>query len=49
MSYHKSQKINPRRDEEKIEKRRKEIKKGEIVVLFEDECRVKHGDSLGCV
>ena len=27
MSYHKSQKINPRRDEEKIEERRKEIKR----------------------
>ena len=27
MSYYKSQKINPRRDEEKIEERRKEIKK----------------------
>lgn len=27
MSYHKSQKANPKRDEEKIERRRKEIKK----------------------
>jgi putative transposase len=60
MSYHRSEKQNPKRDEEQVQARREEIKKklepygdaiqrGEVVVLLEDECHLLWGDVCGRV
>ena len=59
MSYHKSEKPNPQRDEKQVKARRAEIKKvaqhseeiksGKMVVLLEDECHLLWGDCLGYV
>ncbi len=59
MSYHKSEKKNPKRDEtlvlarreeiKKVEHHREEIEKGEMVVLLEDECHLLWGDCCGYV
>lgn len=57
VSYHKTQKQNPKRDEEQVQERREAIKKvahqwraikaGELVVLFQDECHLLWGDVVG--
>jgi len=59
ISWHKSQKINPKRDEKKILAKREDIKKtqrheseiksGDLCVFIEDECHVLWGDTLGYV
>ena len=60
MSYHRSEKHNPKRDEAQILARREEIKKnwhrdweaierGELIVLVEDECHLVWGDVCGMV
>lgn len=60
MSYHKSEKRNPKHDEAQVQERRAEIKKkleqhqeeiaaGEMIVLLEDECHLLWGDCLGYV
>ena len=60
MSWHKSQKTNPRRDKAKILEKRQELKKKfryrrqsiknrKTIVLFQDECHLKHGDAEGYV
>ena len=60
MSWHKSEKRNPKRDAEQVAERRGELKKklldsrseiesGEIVVLLQDECHLLWGDCLGYV
>jgi transposase len=60
MSYHRSGKVNPKRNEEQVLKKREEIKKElaekqpkieneELVVLMEDECHLLYGDVCGQV
>lgn len=57
-SYHKTQKSNPKRDEEQVQERREQIKKklaqhwqaiesGELIVLMQDECHLLWGDVCG--
>jgi transposase len=57
MSYHKSEKANPKRDEVQVQARREELKKklaphwdaiqqGDTVVLLEDECHLLWGGCL---
>lgn len=60
MSWKKTEKVNPKRDENEVLLKRKEIKKklhenadaiksGELVVLMEDECHLLWGDICGYV
>ena len=59
MSWHKTEKRNPKGDEHQVLERREEIKKllahqseiesGEIIVLLEDEYHLLWGDALGYV
>ena len=60
MSFHRSEKVNPKHDTEKVLEKREEIKKkllenaaaiesGEIVVLLQDECHLLWGDCCGRV
>ena len=60
ISWKKTQKINPKSDEELVKKKREEIndilaknkagiESGEIIVLFLDECHLLHGDLTGYV
>ncbi len=60
MSWHKTQKANPKRDEQKIAEKREEIKKklndrsqeikdGKLVVLLEDESHLIWGDACGLI
>jgi len=60
ISWKKSQKVNPKSDEELVKKKREEINEilslnkagiesGEIIVLFLDECHLLHGDLTGYV
>ena len=60
ISWEKTQKINPKSDEELVKKKREEINEilsknkasieiGEIIVLFLDECHLLHGDLTGYV
>jgi putative transposase len=60
LSWHKSQKKNPRKDGDKVLLKREEIKKklqelepeiksGELCVFMEDECHLSWGDTLGYV
>lgn len=60
ISWKKSQKVNPKRDEEAIEKKRKEIvefiegnrlaiESGELIVYFVDECHLIWGDVCGYI
>jgi transposase len=58
LSYHRSEKVSPKRDEAQVLARREELKKklaahreeierGELVVLVEDECHLVWGDVCG--
>jgi transposase len=60
LSWHQTQAVNPKRDEDQVLRKRKEIKKkleghqaeiasGEVVVFAEDECHLVSGDTIGCV
>lgn len=60
MSWKKTEKVNPKKDNELVENKKKEIKKklqdrkeeilsGDMVVLMEDECHLLWGDTLGYV
>ena len=60
ISWKKTQKVNPKSDEELVKKKREEIneilsknksgiKSGEIIVLFLDECHLLHGEETGYV
>ena len=60
ISWNKTQKINPKSDDELVKKKREEINEilsknkagiesGEIIVLFLDECHLLHGDLTGYV
>ena len=60
LSWHQTQAINPKRDEDQVLQKREEIKKkledrqvgimaGEVVVFIEDECHLLWGDTTGYV
>ena len=60
LSWHQTQAINPKRDEDQVLQKREEIKKkledrqveimaGEVVVVVEDECHLLWGDTTGYV
>jgi putative transposase len=60
ISWKKTQKVNPKSDEEMVNKQREEINEilsknkagiesGEIIVFFLDECHLLHGDLTGYV
>jgi putative transposase len=60
LSWHKTQAINPKRNEAQVLQKREEIKKelaerqaeivsGELIVFAEDECHLVEGDSIGYV
>ena len=60
LSWHQTQAVNPKRDpaqvalrreeiKAKLEKRKDEIVKGEVIVFTEDECHALWGDTIGHV
>ena len=60
ISWKKTQKLNPKSDEELVKKKREEIndilsknkagiESGEVIVFFLDECHLLHGDVNGYV
>ena len=51
MSYHKNEKVNPKREElkKKLYERKEEIENGQLVVLMEDESHLLWGDVCGYV
>jgi len=60
LSWHRTQAVNPKREEAQVLQRREEIKKklegrqaeivsGEVVVFAEDECHLVSGDTVGYV